>query len=209
MIIEQPGKVTENIFMLGKQENCVYLVDGGEAFAILGGGLTGIIPDVEAQLAAMEVDPQRIQSLVILHSHFDHCGIVPFFKNKWPWVEIVASERAQTILSNPKAVASIEEFNKRHLTETLPHVSPKDLCIQGFNIDVDRVVAQGDVLACGSLNLEGAFLHVMGDLLGSVAALISGAVILLTGWATIDPLLSLLIVVLILVSALEKPLTIT
>ena len=53
------------------------------------------------------------------------------------------------------------------------------------------------------LNVRAALLHVLGDLLGSVAALISGAVILLTGWTTVDPLLALLIVVLILVSALR------
>ena len=54
-----------------------------------------------------------------------------------------------------------------------------------------------------NLNVRAALLHVLGDLLGSVAALVSGAVILLTGWTTIDPLLSLLIVVLILVSAVR------
>ena len=54
-----------------------------------------------------------------------------------------------------------------------------------------------------NLNVRAALLHVMGDLLGSVAALISGAVILMTGWTTIDPLLSLLIVVLILISAVR------
>jgi cobalt-zinc-cadmium efflux system protein len=54
-----------------------------------------------------------------------------------------------------------------------------------------------------NLNVRAAFLHVLGDLLGSVAALVSGAVIYLTGWITIDPLLSLLIVLLILVSALR------
>lgn len=53
------------------------------------------------------------------------------------------------------------------------------------------------------LNVRAALLHVLGDLLGSVAALLSGAVIMLTGWTTIDPLLSLLIVVLILISALR------
>lgn len=53
------------------------------------------------------------------------------------------------------------------------------------------------------LNVRGALLHVLGDLLGSVAALISGAVILATGWTPIDPLLSLLIVVLVAVSAVR------
>lgn len=48
-------------------------------------------------------------------------------------------------------------------------------------------------------NRRAAYLHVLGDLLGSVAALIAGAVIYFTGWMPIDPLLSLLISVLILV----------
>ena len=45
--------------------------------------------------------------------------------------------------------------------------------------------------ASGSLNARGALLHVMGDLLGSLAALIAGGVILATGWTPIDPILSL------------------
>lgn len=48
-----------------------------------------------------------------------------------------------------------------------------------------------------NLNVKGAAIHVLGDLLGSVAALIAGAVILLTGWTPIDPLLSILIAVII------------
>ena len=54
-----------------------------------------------------------------------------------------------------------------------------------------------------TLNIRGALLHVMGDLLGSVAALLAGAVIYFTGWTPIDPLLSLLICALILVSSLR------
>jgi cobalt-zinc-cadmium efflux system protein len=48
-----------------------------------------------------------------------------------------------------------------------------------------------------NLNVRGAAIHVLGDLLGSVAALIAGAVILMTGWMPIDPLLSLLVAVII------------
>jgi cobalt-zinc-cadmium efflux system protein len=54
-----------------------------------------------------------------------------------------------------------------------------------------------------NLNVRAALLHVLGDLLGSIAALVSGAVIVLTGWMMIDPLLSVLIVLLILVSAMR------
>lgn len=53
----------------------------------------------------------------------------------------------------------------------------------------------------GNLNVRAAALHVMGDLLGSVAALIAALVILFTGWTPIDPLLSVLVALIILRSA--------
>jgi cobalt-zinc-cadmium efflux system protein len=54
-----------------------------------------------------------------------------------------------------------------------------------------------------SINHRAAFLHVLGDLLGSLAALLSGAVIYFTGWLAIDALLSLLIVALISISSVR------
>lgn len=52
-----------------------------------------------------------------------------------------------------------------------------------------------------NLNIRAAVLHVVGDLLGSVAAIAAAVVILLTGWTPIDPLLSALVAVLILGAA--------
>ena len=49
-----------------------------------------------------------------------------------------------------------------------------------------------------SLNLRGAYLEVLGDLLGSVAVVVAAVVIWATGWTQADPLASVLIVVLIL-----------
>jgi cobalt-zinc-cadmium efflux system protein len=43
-----------------------------------------------------------------------------------------------------------------------------------------------------NLNNQAAYLHVLGDLLGSIAAITAGAVIYFTGWQKIDPILSLL-----------------
>jgi cobalt-zinc-cadmium efflux system protein len=44
-----------------------------------------------------------------------------------------------------------------------------------------------------NLNTRGAFLHIVGDLLGSVATLVAALVILLTGWYVADPILSVVI----------------
>lgn len=54
-----------------------------------------------------------------------------------------------------------------------------------------------------TINTRAALLHVISDLLGSFAALISGIVISITGWTMIDPILSMFIGVLISVSAIR------
>lgn len=52
-----------------------------------------------------------------------------------------------------------------------------------------------------NLNIRGAAIHVAGDLLGSVAAIIAAIVIIKTGWLPIDPILSVAVALLILRSA--------
>lgn len=66
------------------------------------------------------------------------------------------------------------------------------------NIAAFLVLARGDR---ENLNVRAAVLHVVGDLLGSVGAIVGALVILATGWTPIDPILSVLVSVLILRSA--------
>lgn len=53
----------------------------------------------------------------------------------------------------------------------------------------------------GDTNLKGAFLHVIGDLLGSVGAIAAAIGIMLTGWTLLDPILSVLVAALVVRSA--------
>jgi cobalt-zinc-cadmium efflux system protein len=53
----------------------------------------------------------------------------------------------------------------------------------------------------GSLNVRGAYLHVLGDALGSVGAVVAAGIIALTGWTPADPIVSILLSLLILVGA--------
>ncbi|MCV0427615.1 MAG: cation diffusion facilitator family transporter [Roseibium sp.] len=55
----------------------------------------------------------------------------------------------------------------------------------------------------GSLNIRSAILHVLGDLLGSVAAIVAAVVIYFTGWFPIDPILSVFVALLIVRSAIK------
>jgi cobalt-zinc-cadmium efflux system protein len=53
----------------------------------------------------------------------------------------------------------------------------------------------------GGLNVRGAYLHVLSDALGSVAALSAAVIVALTGWTRADPLVSVALSLLILVGA--------
>lgn len=53
----------------------------------------------------------------------------------------------------------------------------------------------------GSLNMRGAYLHVLGDLLAALGTVVAAGIIQLTGWVTADPIASLVTTVLIVVGA--------
>ncbi len=67
------------------------------------------------------------------------------------------------------------------------------------NLFVAFLISRGE----RNLNTRAALIHVIGDLIGSVAAITAGAVIYYTGWQPIDALLSLVIALLILGSTVR------
>lgn len=112
MRIRQPGKICEHLWCLGREESCVYLLEGRDGFLMVNGGMSYIVPDVLAQLEQFGIDAERITKFLILHSHFDHLGIVPFFKRRLPRLEVYASARAWEILHMTKAVNTANEYSR-------------------------------------------------------------------------------------------------
>jgi cobalt-zinc-cadmium efflux system protein len=76
------------------------------------------------------------------------------------------------------------------------------MAIALLGLSINIVVAWMLSRAHGSINARGALLHVIGDVLGSVAALCAGAVVAFTGWTPIDPILSVAVALLILRSTI-------
>ncbi len=86
----------------------------------------------------------------------------------------------------------------RRLLDPAPVAGGIVTLIGGAGLVVNIVAAWVLSRASGdSLNARGALLHVMGDLLGSLAALVAGVVIMVTGWTPIDPILSVVVALLI------------
>ncbi|QHS21538.1 cation transporter [Virgibacillus sp. MSP4-1] len=66
------------------------------------------------------------------------------------------------------------------------------------NIAVAWILMKGDTEE--NLNLRSAFLHVLGDLLGSVGAIVAGLLIMFFNWNIADPIASVIVALLVLIS---------
>ena len=154
MIIDQPGRVTDRIYLLGRRETCVYLVDGGDACALVGGGMAYIVPDVLEQIKASGVDENKIERIIVLHSHFDHCGAVGTLKKRWPWAVVTASARAAELLKKPKVVDSIARLNRDMATLYRDKQASAPPTLEFAPAPVEQTLNDGDRLACGALEMR-------------------------------------------------------
>jgi glyoxylase-like metal-dependent hydrolase (beta-lactamase superfamily II) len=154
MIIENAGKVTDKILLLGKKESNVYLLTDHDEYVVIGGGMIHIAPDVVNQLETLVIDEKKITRIIILHAHFDHCGLVPFLKKKWPWAKVTASFRAKELLATPKVSESMKAMNQGVLAMYGQEKAAKEMGFEFSDIVVEDPVRGGDILGCGSLTLE-------------------------------------------------------
>ncbi len=112
MRIRKPGKVREGIWFLGREESGVYLLEGRDGFLMVSGGMSYIVPDILQQFKDFGIDESKIGKILILHSHFDHVGVIPYFKRRHPRIEVLGSERAWEILGMDKTIPTINEFSR-------------------------------------------------------------------------------------------------
>ncbi|HPL63544.1 MAG: MBL fold metallo-hydrolase [Syntrophales bacterium] len=111
MRVRSAGKIADRLWYLGREEAGVYVLEGDNSSIIINGGLSFILPDVLQQMKDLGINTGKITKLLILHSHFDHVGIVPYFRRTWK-IDVLACARAWDILGMPKAVETMNSFNR-------------------------------------------------------------------------------------------------
>ncbi|MCP4373499.1 MAG: MBL fold metallo-hydrolase [Deltaproteobacteria bacterium] len=171
MIITKSGIVTDRILLLGVKESSVYILKGEDEYAFLGGGMVHIVPEIIEQLKDFKIEEEKIKRIIILHSHFDHCGIVPFLKKRWPWAKIVASQRAKELLAAPNVIEMIEFLNQALLKDVEREAQAKDLGLEFSGINVEELVKDDDIISCGDLSIK--ILEVPGHSSCSIAAYVA------------------------------------
>ncbi len=110
MRIRTSGLIDSGLWLLGTEESCIYLLEGEKSSAIINAGLSYALPDCLRQIASLGICEKKIEHVIILHAHFDHVGVVPYLKRKWPHLKIYASSRGWEVLSNPRALSVIHDY---------------------------------------------------------------------------------------------------
>jgi len=168
MWVKEPGTITERIEFLGRSELCSYLVKG-DTYALLGGAMAHVIPDVLTQLNNLEVDLERIRYLVILHSHYDHLGMAPYLAREWPWLTVAISKVGARILKNQKALKVIQGYNNSMVktAHCAGQIEPLNCVKEGFPIH--RIINDGMELDLGN-RVKLQIIDVPGHSVCSIAA---------------------------------------
>jgi len=106
------GKVAENLWYLGREESGVYWLEGRDGAILINGGLAHILPDVRRQMRGFGLDPAKLTKILILHSHFDHIGVIPWFTRNNPGIEVYGSAETWRILQMQKAIDIANQFSR-------------------------------------------------------------------------------------------------
>jgi glyoxylase-like metal-dependent hydrolase (beta-lactamase superfamily II) len=154
MRIRSPGRVRDRLWYLGHEESGIYLLEGQHESIVISGGMSYLCPTVMGQFDEFGIEKERIKKLLILHAHFDHIGVVPFFKRCRPELEVYASARAWEILRTPKAINTINEFSRR----VAERIGMGEVSLK-YDVDWRRdiagtTVSEGDVLRVDNFDLE-------------------------------------------------------
>jgi glyoxylase-like metal-dependent hydrolase (beta-lactamase superfamily II) len=148
------GKVTDGIWYLGREESGLYLLEGSRESMVVSGGMVYLLPEVVRQLDAFGIDRRRVAKILILHAHFDHLGVIPWWKRSFPEVEVLASARAWDVLAMPRAVATINDFG-RAVTERMGLEEGLETFDHPWRDDVaGRTVREGDRIDLGGLSVR-------------------------------------------------------
>lgn len=119
----------------------------------------------------------------------------------WARAEVIGAMLNCLIMLGIIVVLVVEAVQR--LLAPQPVIAGGVVLIAFLGLIVNGIVAFKLSGSAHNMNARGALIHVMGDLLSSLAALVAGAVIFVTGWTMIDPILSLVIAGLILMTTLH------
>ncbi len=148
MWLKEPCKVNETVEFIGTHDVCSYIISG-EDVLVVGCGMSHATPALERQLSRMRIDPARVKYALVTHSHFDHCGAVPYFRQRFPHLQVLGAAAAQEALAKPKVAAYNAQMNDLAAQQAQVYDQCLHLSDCPSALRIDRIVSEGDILDLG------------------------------------------------------------
>ncbi len=160
MWVKEPSRINDHIDYLGTYELCFYLVRGKMGM-IVGGGMIHAEPALEKQFSAIDFEPESVRYIVVTHSHFDHCGALPYLRQRFPLAKVVGTKAAAHVFAKEKVVA----YNAKMNDEAADQLGFAGSCLRvqdcPESLSIDMVVSDGDSIDLGD-GLTARFFEVPG-----------------------------------------------
>lgn len=106
------GPTVSGAYLLGCKEVPVYAVQAGESWVLIEGGLSGHSKVLLQQLRELtEGQLERVSHWLVTHSHYDHCGSLPYVAPFLPNVQILASGETAAAFRSDRARRVVKRLN--------------------------------------------------------------------------------------------------
>ncbi|UCF93889.1 MAG: MBL fold metallo-hydrolase [Desulfobacterales bacterium] len=148
MWIQDLGEFDERLTLLGTRQNIIYLAQG-DRHMLIGGGGAWIVPELEQQIRERQIDMDRVRYLLIGHSHYDHCGAVPYLQKRYPHIEVLASHGAVKLFGMEKAVNNMRAFSRQALEQMGRPLEFQGVSTEFDGVRVARALRDGDRIDLG------------------------------------------------------------
>lgn len=137
-------------YNVGSYENPIYLIGNAKNWTLIEGGISAQFIEVKQKLFSIIGDLNHIKHWIILHTHYDHCGLVSYLYSSLSEVKIYAGEIAITKLNKDKGIFVIENLNNEVIAlkekeETFNKISKTSF----KNIQINQL-KEKQTLTCGN-----------------------------------------------------------
>lgn len=144
-------KITDNFIQLGVPEFPMYL-SKGDRFMLIEGGTGATTEIILQQLKDLGIKPERIDSILLTHSHPDHIGGFPRLRKIWPHVKLIASAIGKETLAKPELLKQFLFIDKAiaKIMMGKGQIDQIPAPLEEYDLSVDQVVQEGDTIDLGS-----------------------------------------------------------
>ncbi|MFD0963079.1 MBL fold metallo-hydrolase [Pseudofulvibacter geojedonensis] len=104
------------LYNVGSFDNPVYLIGEKGNWTLIEGGISAQYLMVKNRLSAIVDNVNDIKHWIILHTHYDHCGLLGYLYPNLPEVQVYAGEKSCINLSKDKSIQVIESLNSNVIT---------------------------------------------------------------------------------------------